>query len=317
MKGKNLAVSDGNDVGGDIGGHITGLGLDDGEGSEGAGAEGVAHLGSTLEETRVEVEDVTGVGLTSRRTAEEERHLTVGNGLFGKIVIKDHSVLAVVTEVLTHGAAGVGGKELKRGGVGGSGGDDDGVADGVGLLEGTDELSDGGALLADTDVAAHKLLLLSLGLLVDDGIDGDSGLASLTITDDKLTLTTANGDKGVDGLETSGHGLVDGLAWDDTGGLYLSTGSELGVDGALAVDGLTETINNAAKELRADGDIDDRAGSLDSVALKDGAIITEDDNTDVGVLKVESHTTETRREDNHLSGLDLVEAVDAGNTVTN
>jgi hypothetical protein len=110
---------------------------------------------------------------------------------------------------------------------------------------------------------------------------------------------------------------VDGLAWDDTRGLDLSTGSELGVDGALAIDGLTETIDDAAEELRADRDVDDRAGSLDSVALKDGAIITEDDNTDVGVLKVESHTTETRREDNHLSGLDLVEAVDAGNTVTN
>ena len=31
------------------------------------------------------------------------------------------------------------------------------------------------------------------GLLVDDGVDGDGGLASLSVTDDQLTLSSANG----------------------------------------------------------------------------------------------------------------------------
>lgn len=74
-------------VGGNVGGHITTLGLNDGEGSEGSSTELVAHLGGALEETRVEVEDVTGVGLTTRRTTEKEGHLTVGNSLLGQIVI--------------------------------------------------------------------------------------------------------------------------------------------------------------------------------------------------------------------------------------
>ena len=51
----------------------------------------------------MEVENVTGVGLTSRGTTEQERHLTVGDGLLGEIVVDDDGVLAVVTEVLTHG----------------------------------------------------------------------------------------------------------------------------------------------------------------------------------------------------------------------
>ncbi len=59
---------------------------------------------------------------------------------------------------------------------------------------------DGGSLLADGDVDAVKLLgILSVGvveggLLVDDGIDGDGSLSSLSVTNDKLSLATTDGD---------------------------------------------------------------------------------------------------------------------------
>jgi hypothetical protein len=59
---------------------------------------------------------------------------------------------------------------------------------------------DGGSLLADSDVDAIKLLgILSIGvveggLLVDDGIDGDGSLSSLSVTNDKLSLATTDGD---------------------------------------------------------------------------------------------------------------------------
>jgi hypothetical protein len=48
----------------------------------------------------VEVENVTGVSLTPRRTTEQQRHLAVSNGLLGQIIVDDQSVLAVVTEPL-------------------------------------------------------------------------------------------------------------------------------------------------------------------------------------------------------------------------
>ncbi len=41
------------------------LGLDDWQGSQTASLLRVRHLGGTLKETRVQVEDVTGVGLTT------------------------------------------------------------------------------------------------------------------------------------------------------------------------------------------------------------------------------------------------------------
>ena len=45
---------------------------------------------------------LSGVGLTSGRTTEKQRHLTVGNSLLGEIVEDDDGVAAVVTEPLTH-----------------------------------------------------------------------------------------------------------------------------------------------------------------------------------------------------------------------
>jgi hypothetical protein len=54
---EDLSISDGNDVGGNVSGHITTLGLNDGKGSERSTTELVVHLGGTLKKTRVEVED--------------------------------------------------------------------------------------------------------------------------------------------------------------------------------------------------------------------------------------------------------------------
>lgn len=86
---------------------------------------------TNLEETRVEVEDVTGVGLTTRGTAEQQGHLTVSDGLLGQVVIHNQRVLAVVTEVLAHGGTSVGGEVLEGGGIGGGGRHNDGVLQGI------------------------------------------------------------------------------------------------------------------------------------------------------------------------------------------
>jgi hypothetical protein len=53
----------------------------------------------------VEIEDVTGVSLTTWRTSEKKGHLTVGYCLLGEIVVDDKAVHAVVSKVFTNGAA--------------------------------------------------------------------------------------------------------------------------------------------------------------------------------------------------------------------
>jgi hypothetical protein len=99
---EDLSISDGNDVGWDISRHITTLGLNDWQSSQRTTTVLVAHLGGTLEETRVEVENVTGVSLTSGRTTEKEGHLTVSNGLLGQIIVDDNGMLSVVSEPFTN-----------------------------------------------------------------------------------------------------------------------------------------------------------------------------------------------------------------------
>ena len=75
----------------------------------------------------MEIEDVSGVGLPAGGTAEQERHLSVGDGLLGQVVEDDERVHPVVAEELAHGAARVGRQVLQRRRVGGGGGDDDAV----------------------------------------------------------------------------------------------------------------------------------------------------------------------------------------------
>ena len=41
----------------------------------------------------MEVEDVSGVGLSTGGSSEEERHLSVGDSLLGQVIVDDASVL--------------------------------------------------------------------------------------------------------------------------------------------------------------------------------------------------------------------------------
>jgi hypothetical protein len=92
------------------------------------------------------------VSLTTRRTTEEKRHLTVSDGLLGQIVIDDQRVHAVVTEVLSHSGTRVRGQELEGSGIGSSGSNNDGVLEGIVLFKGLHKLSDSGSLLSNSNV---------------------------------------------------------------------------------------------------------------------------------------------------------------------
>ena len=118
--------------------------------------------------------------------------------MFGKIVIDNKGVLGVVTEVLSNGASRVWSQELEWGGVGGGGSDNDGVFESVSLLEESHDVGNGRSLLTNSDVDAVEGLAvvsgLEGGLLVKDSVNSNSGLTGLTISDDKLSLTSSNWD---------------------------------------------------------------------------------------------------------------------------
>jgi hypothetical protein len=147
-------------------------------------------------------------------------------------------------------------------------------------------------------------------LLVKHGVESYSGLSGLTVTNNQLTLTTSDGNHGVDGLETSLYGLVDGAAGQDTGGLELGTATLGGLEGTLSIDGVTESVNDTSEKSLADGDIDlvllefgyaassqmstyNLSGTLDGLALLDQTVRTEEHNTDLTGFQVHAHALDT------------------------
>merc|ERR1712079_965693 len=316
---EDLSVSDGDDVGGDVGRHVSGLGLDDGERGEGAAAHGVAHLGGSLQQPGVEVEHISGVSFTAGGAPQQQGHLSVGHGLLGQVVEDDDGVHAVVSEVLSHGHAGVGGQVLQGSGVRGGGGHNDGVLHGISIGQSLDNLGHSGSLLADGNVDAEQLLLgvssIVESLLVDNGVDGDGGFAGLPVANDQLTLATTDGHEAVHGLDAGLHGLLDRLPGDDAGGLQSHPVPLLTSNGALSVNGVAKSVNNTAEDLSADRDVHNGSSPLDNVSLLDELVVTEDHNTNIVGLQVESHPLQSGAELHHLLGLDVLEAIDTGDTV--
>jgi len=73
--------------------------------------------------------------------------------------------------------------------------------------------------------------------------------------------------QGVDGLETSLHGFVDGLSGDDTRGLQLDSLSLVRQDGTFTINGVAEGVDDTAEHAGTDWDIDDGAGSLHNISF--------------------------------------------------
>ena len=165
----------------------------------------------------MQVENVTRVCFTARRTTQQQGDLAIGHSLLGQIIIDDQGVFTAVTEVFTHGRAGVGCQELHRCRIGGAGGNHDGVIHSTMLFQLAHNRGNGRLLLAN----CHVDTLDARIFLVDDRVDGDGGLTDLAVTDDQLTLATTDWYHGVNGFQTGLDRLINGLTSDNTGSHFL------------------------------------------------------------------------------------------------
>ena len=259
----------------------------------------------------MQIEDVAWIGLTSRRAPQQQRHLAVGVGVLGQVVIDGQGGLAVVEEVLGHRAARVGGEELDRRRLVGGGHDDDRVGQRACVLQGLGQLHDGRLALADGHVDADEVAIL----VVDDRVDGDRRLAGLAVADDELALAAADRDHRVDRLQTGEHRLLDRLALDDARGLVLG-GARLGrADLALAVERIAERIDDAPEQLVAHRDLEQAPGALDRVAFGDLLPVAEQHRADVVGLEVERQAGHVVGQIEHLERHAVLEPVDTADAV--
>ncbi len=147
------------------------------------------------------------------------------------------------------------------------------------FLEDGDRLGHRRVLLPDGDVDA----LHALTGLVDDRVDRDGRLPGLAVTNDQLALAPADRSHCIDGLDARLHRFAHGLTADDARGLDLHAARLGGVDRSLAVDGLTEGVDDPPQQRIADRHRLDTARRLDDLLFLEGVHLAQHDRAD-GVL---------------------------------
>jgi len=136
----------------------------------------------------------------------------------------------------------------------------------------------------------------------------------LTVADDELALSAADGHHRVDRFETGLQRLAHRLTIDDARRNALDGHELLRRNRAFAIDGLPQGIHDATEQLFADRHRDDASGALDDVAFLDFRVLTEQHGTDAVFLEVQRDTEDAVRKLEHLAGhgaLDTVHPRDA------
>ena len=319
---KNLPVGDGDDIGRHERRHVAGLRFNDRQRGQRAGLAGHFAAGEfgdglfvdargALQQARVQIENIAGIGLAPRRAAQQQRNLAVGPGLLGQVVVDDQRVLAAVAEVFAHGAAGIRRDELLRGRTGGRCGDHDGVLHRAVLLQFARDRGDAGGFLPDRDIDAFD----AGAALVDDGVHGDRGLAGLAVADDQFALSAADRHHGVNGFQPDLHRLVHRLARDDAGRDFFNRRDAVVFDFALAVQRPAERVHHAPEQALAGRHFQNAAGAFDRVALGQVLVFAEHHRADRILFKVQRQAESVVGEFQHLALHGVGQAVNARDAV--
>ena len=190
--------------------------------------------------------------------------------MFGQVVVDDKYVFALGHELFGHGTARVRGDVLHRSGVCGAGGYDDGVFHRAVLFQNVDHLGHLALFLADGDVNADQVA----ALLVNDGIQGYGGFACGPVADYQLPLTAADGNHGVNSLDTGLYRCIHGLPGHYVGSDLFNRASGGGIDRPFSIQGIADGVHHPADQCLAHRDLNDSPGGADPVSFLDHVGVT-------------------------------------------
>ena len=259
----------------------------------------------------MQIEHIAGVCFTPRGTLQQQGKCPVCHSVLGQVIIHTQHILALGQEIFAHGTACIGGNILQGCQLGGGCGYHNGIAHGTCLFQGFHHVCHSGALLPDGNVDADHVLVM----LIDDGVQGNGGLAGLPVADNQLTLSSADGDHGINGLDACLQGLVYGLSCNNAGSHLLHRSGFISQNGALAVNGLSQGIDHSAQQFLPYGNGYDPAGTLDRSTFLDVPIRAEHNGTYKILFQVQRHTLHAAFKLQQLTGHTLVQAVNGGDAV--
>src|SRR5208283_3064805 len=155
----------------------------------------------------MEIEYIAGKSLTSGRTPQDERKLSVGRGLFAKVIIYNQCMFFVVPEIFAYGASGIRCNILKRGRLARCCRNHDSMFHSAVKLKGLHHTRNARPFLAYGNIDANDIA----ALLVDYRIKGNRRLSCLAVTNDQLSLSPSNRDHRINCLYSCLERLPDRL----------------------------------------------------------------------------------------------------------
>ena len=138
----------------------------------------------------MEVEDIAGVCLASRGTAEKERHLPVCLRLLGEIVEDHERMPRVVAEEFSKCGTGIRCDILHRGRIARGGGNDRGIFHRPFLFQSGNQSFYLRFLLSASDIDAVRPVFFVF--LIDDCVQSHGRLSQTPVSDNQFPLASSN-----------------------------------------------------------------------------------------------------------------------------
>ena len=259
----------------------------------------------------MQIEYIARISLTARRTLQQKRQRTVSNRMLGQIVVNDQYVLALMHEKLCHSCTGIGRDILQRCRLTGGSGYQDRIVHGTIFCQCIYDLGNRRGLLTDGHIHTDHIF----ALLVNDGVCSNGCLTGLTVTDDQLTLSAADGEHGVNGQNTGLQRYRNGFTGGNARGFMLDGAIFLNIKITFAVDGLTQSVDHTSQKLLGYRNTGFAACTGHSCSCFDTFIRTKKDTTDTVMANILYQTLDTGIKDNDLAIHGMAHTVNSGNTV--
>src|ERR1700741_2451710 len=169
--------------------------------------------------------------------------------MFSQVIINNQGVLFVITEVFTHSRTRIRRKVQHSSRVRWTSSYDDSLFHDTFALEPLLQRSNFRSFLTNSDVNVNNSSFL-LGL-VNHRVNGNGSFTGLTVTNDQLTLTTADWYHGVNSYKTGHKWLIHTLTVHNTWGRVLHTAHLLVLKRRATIKWVTKWVNYTANQFWA------------------------------------------------------------------